>query len=465
MAKGTNHPSVAISKNKNSRSLATDVFPAGDNKLNMGMLFRFVKYEVNYGQGTKAIQTRNITGGHVALPLPDGLSDKLDVNYDITDLGSAAFAANAGKDTVNAFKNEGAISALGTLGSAAAGATEYLARSALNAVGSTGAIASLETGNVPNPFTTAVFKNVTLKTHTLNWTLTPETPEDSMAIKKIVNLFRMHALPGVTPGKPFLTMPNEVQVVFFGTNALYGFGRCVITNVTVNYNPRSGPAFYKNVGQGLISAPQQVELQVQLNEVEALTKASFDPTVGGDGSTAVSQSLGSTTTSPQQAERPGNKLVNQNEKQDTQHQAAVAAATTESEVQDETDKFLAGADTTTNINNPAKTFAAGSASESSGEGSEQVTPATTAQSSNTAVRQTSFKGTINGPFQAVYATEIQAEQKRLGDDPSLPANKRPSPAKRRIIEAQAKQNIGAKLINGTLAPRGNVTVSNVEPGG
>lgn len=464
MAKGSNHPSIAISKNKNSRSLATDVFPAGDNKLNMGMIFRFVKYEVNYGQGTKAIQTKNITGGHVALPLPDGLSDKLDVNYDITDLGAAAFAANAGKGAVDTFKNEGAVAALGSLGSSALEGAGYLARSALNAAGGAGAVASLEAGNVPNPFTTAVFKNVTLKTHTLNWTLTPETPEDSMAIKKIINLFRMHALPGVTAGKPFLTMPNEVQVVFFGTNALYGFGRCVITNVTVNYNPRSGPAFYKNVGQGLISAPQQVELQVQLNEVEALTKASFDPTVGGDGSTAVVQSLGSATSSPPQAERPGNKLVNQNEKQDTQHQAAVAAAT-EPEVEDETDKFLAGANTTTNINDPVKTYAPGGTSESSGEGSDQRTPATTAQSSNTAVRETSVKGTINGPYQAVYASEIQAEQKRLGDDPSLPANKRPSPTKRNIIAAQAKNNIAAQLIKGTLAPRGGVTVSDVGPGG
>jgi Tail-tube assembly protein len=311
-----NHPAAVIGATKNSRSLAGLVFPAGDNKLNMGMLFKFVKYSITFGSGVKAAQATNLTNAHIALPLPEGLQDTLNINYDVVDMGVVSAGLQSGEAVGNDLKNKGAIEGLKTFGKRAAGDTEYLARTAINQLGAVGSGLNAASGNVPNPFTTTVFKNVDLRKHTLTWKLTPETPEDSIAIKNIINLFKWEALPGGGAGSPFLTMPNEVMVDFFGTNALYGFGRCVITGVTVNYNPTNVPAFYKNIGQGLISAPQQVELQVQLSEVEQLTGGVFAATKdygGQGGATQTVQSTGDASSeSLPQDQRPGNRLVNEN---------------------------------------------------------------------------------------------------------------------------------------------------------
>lgn len=309
-----NHPGTVIRANQNSRSLAGLAFPAGENKLNMGMLFKFVKYSITFGSGVKASVAKNLTSAHIALPLPEGLQDVLNINYDVVDMGVVSAGLQTGEAVGKDLKNQGAVEALKTLGGRAPGDTEYLARTALNQLGAVGSGINIASGNVPNPFTTAVFKNVDLRRHTLTWKLTPETPEDSMAIKKIVNLFKWAALPTGGEGSAFLGMPNEVMVDFFGTNALYGFGRCVITGVTVNYNPTNVPAFYKNIGQGLISAPQQVELQVQLSEVEQLSGGVFarDKDYGGNESTASVQSVGGGQESIPLPQRPGNQLVSEN---------------------------------------------------------------------------------------------------------------------------------------------------------
>lgn len=287
-------------------------FPAAPDKLGMGMLFRFSAFSYQFGPGgkNKIVDAKDLTKAHIALPLPENLVDSLGINYETTDLGTAAVGFQTGAKTATALKDflssqESSAEGKDTTGatSGAAGTAEYVVRSLAQVSGSVSGMLNLASGNVPNPFQTAIFKNVEIRQHNFTFRLVPETPEDSVMIAKIITEFKYRALP--TSSGYFLTMPDEVDVAFFGTNALYGFARCVIKRVQVNYAPQNVPAFFKDSPDNkLVGAPQAVELQVELSEIEQLTRDSY-------ASEYVDRDATAMAAAEPRVDQPGNKL-NQN---------------------------------------------------------------------------------------------------------------------------------------------------------
>jgi hypothetical protein len=299
-----NHASQVLSQPKGGTKLAELVFPTGSGKLGMGMVFKFKEYEISFGgSGTKSVSAKNITDAHIALPLPENLQETLNLNYDTVDLGAVAAGIKTGEAVSGAMAEGGVGSAMSALGGQLPGDAEFLARTLAQISGSVGGALNIAAGNVPNPFTTAVFKNVELRRHNFNFRLVPETPEDSQVIQSIINKFKSESLPRRDKGN-FLKMPKEVEIEFFGTNALFGFGRCVVQGITVNYSPSNQPAFFKNDG-GLVGAPQAVELQIQLSEVEQLLGDTFD---GYGGSDRSGRSSPQGDESPSTGQRQGNQL-------------------------------------------------------------------------------------------------------------------------------------------------------------
>jgi len=317
----TNNPNVVLNdvnragRGSGSRSRAGEAllhFPAASDKLGMGMLFAFKKFSYG-GPGSKAKIATDVTQAHIALPLPENLVDSIGINYETTDLGVAGLAFQAGAKTGKALKDfmsqqETAAEGKDAGGPGVSGTAEYVLRSMAQVSGALGGMLNLASGNVPNPFQTAIFKNVEIRQHNFTFRLVPETPEDSVMIAKIISEFKFHALPGGTAGSAFLAMPDEVDVMFFGTNALYGFARCVVKRVQVNYAPQNVPSFFKNTQEStLIGAPQAVELQIELSEIEQLTKASYEEEFKSLSSLSATQSPEGAETVPT-AEQPGNKL-------------------------------------------------------------------------------------------------------------------------------------------------------------
>lgn len=318
VAPRTNNPNVVLNqagRGSGIRSRASEAllhFPAAPDKLGMGMLLAFKKFSYG-GPGSKSKIATDVTQAHIALPLPENLVDSIGINYETTDLGVAGLAFQAGAKTGKALKDfmsqqETNAEGKDAGGPGVSGTAEYVLRSMAQVSGALGGMLNLASGNVPNPFQTAIFKNVEIRQHNFTFRLTPETPEDSVMIAKIISELKFHALPGGTGGDAFLTMPDEVDVMFFGTNALYGFARCVIKRVQVNYAPQNVPSFFKNVQESnLIGAPQAVELQIELSEIEQLTKASYQSefdslnNLSGPQSPEGAESIPST-------EQPGNKL-------------------------------------------------------------------------------------------------------------------------------------------------------------
>lgn len=272
MARQDNSPGKVLTGKGDS--LAELVFPAGD-KLNMGMVFKFVQFKAAFGDGStvKSVVAKNLTQAHIALPLPENIQDTLNLNYETTDLGAVAAGVKTGQAVSGALANGNITDAMSTLAGRLPGDATFLARTLAQLSGPVAGALNISQGNVPNPFTTAIFKSVELRRHNFNFRLVPETPEDSVVIRDIVNRFKLESLPKRQGN--FLKMPSEVEIEFFGTNALFGMSRCVIQGITVNYNPSNQPAFFKNSGSGLFGAPQAVELQLQISEIEQLTGERF----------------------------------------------------------------------------------------------------------------------------------------------------------------------------------------------
>lgn len=316
----SNNPNIVLGADRAGRgsgsrgrgSEALLHFPAAPEKLGMGMLFAFKKFSYG-GPGGKSTIATDVTQAHIALPLPENLVDSIGINYETTDLGLAAEGFKQGKKTGEAIKSflstqetqaEGKDSGSVTPG----GTAEYVIRSLAQVSSSVSGLLNLNAGNVPNPFQTAIFKNVEIRQHNFTFRLTPETPEDSVMIAKIISELKFHALPGGSASSTFLSMPDEVDVLFFGTNALYGFARCVIKRIQVNYAPQNVPSFFKNTAESkLVGAPQAVELQIELSEIEQLTRSSYQAEFNNMDNLSGPQSPEGAESVPN-AEQPGNKL-------------------------------------------------------------------------------------------------------------------------------------------------------------
>lgn len=283
-------------------------FPAADSKLNMGILFNFIKFNYDFSTltGSKQRITTSTTSAHIALPLPENIREALEINYETTDLGIAKLGATAGAKTADALKEfmgnvNNADSQAGASAAAAkagiASGAEYLLRSAAQLSGPVAGVLNLGAGNVPNPFSTNIFKNVGIRQHELSFKLFPETPEDSAAIRDIIAEFKYRALPGRDTTGTFLEMPEELQVVFFGSTGLYGFARCVLRNITVDYTPSGAPSFFApRQGASVINAPQGVIINLSLSEIEQLTKQAFE---GFAGNADINNNIQSNEPAPQ----------------------------------------------------------------------------------------------------------------------------------------------------------------------
>jgi hypothetical protein len=266
---------IAASQQTTSPTNAALKFPTNET-LNYGMAFSFVKYQYDIS-GTNAQFTNNIQGSQIFLPMPTSINNQVQTNYDMTQLGIAGVLYAKGQQAGSAVgdmltgKSMVQGSASDVLKQAAGVAVDtsaYVARKFISGLSAeTGASIDLSRGTVPNPYTVATFQNMTPRTHSLTFRLVPTSQQDSQAIQQIIRNFEYHSLPGKSG--LFLTYPDQLEVAFFGTQYLFQFARCVITNVQSNYSAFGSPAFMVD------TAPAAVELTLSLQEIEQLTQESY----------------------------------------------------------------------------------------------------------------------------------------------------------------------------------------------
>jgi hypothetical protein len=251
---GGNSKESAKTTTENTTDLTKDQLAEQSAKgLQEGLLGKLEQFTA------KLISKESIkSSAYICLPLPTQIPrDQLSVSYSVEDLGAFAGSYALGQEASDRMEDDGALSGTG----AAAGT--YILRSLLQGIAPKG-VATAFFGDVPNPFSATIFENVDPRTFTFDWVFQPKTQEESIKLREIINQLRYYALP--EPNGLILELPHEFNLAFQGTEFLYAFSRCVLSNIEVSHAPNGFNVFTT------IDAPQSVALSLTFKEIFPLNK-------------------------------------------------------------------------------------------------------------------------------------------------------------------------------------------------
>lgn len=244
----------------------------------------------------------------IFLPLPLQLSTAYNQSYDSGGIGApgAALAGLAPKvesaitsmvsniqnggnkrdavqgATKNAFDSVGGIGGLLKEGGAAlaAGVIKSAAESLPGGKGALGGI-----GISVNPYLAMIYSSPELRQHQFSWKLVAKDYTESLAIYKIITLFKYYSAPDVSSklgalSKHLLEYPQQFDVDFHHDEYLYNIGPSVLTAMSVNYHPDGVLYHFKESntrpdgtgGTKTEKLPVAVELSITLQETSIITK-------------------------------------------------------------------------------------------------------------------------------------------------------------------------------------------------
>lgn len=199
----------------------------------------FGQYNFTMAGGAGALSL----GGSILLPIPKKLNDNEVIIWEEW----------SGRDTLGQAGATAITTLAGSMGSVAGGLVAGVAMSSAP-------LASIVTGKQVNPFQYMMFSRPGFKEHTLQWSLSPNSPQESETLKSIIKRCKKAALP--TPeGFALMKYPEIALVKFHPNNYLYTLKPCAIISVQVDYTG-AGPSFFKT------GAPTVVGLTLQLKEIQ-----------------------------------------------------------------------------------------------------------------------------------------------------------------------------------------------------
>jgi len=245
---------------------------------------------------------------HVVLPLPTNLMDITSVLYGTADLGAVGDIINGGLGNVNGFAAGGAATLLRQSGALSSAAINSLApnmvrskmnritNSVLRMVGSefssdkiTSALQQ-SLGVSPNPNPSVMFQGPHLREFQFSWTFSAKNQAESNAIKKLIKTLKTKALPrNFFKGEvSILEYPDICQLNFYpwdgeltqqnewgwSQDSIIRIKKCVMSNVSVQYNPSNVPAFFVS------EDPVVVRIDIAFKEIEYILSNDWGGEVG-----------------------------------------------------------------------------------------------------------------------------------------------------------------------------------------
>lgn len=123
-------------------------------------------------------------------------------------------------------------------------------------------------GAAPNEFLTMLFKGPSYKEFTLQFLISPHTPQQSIVFRKMVTDFKNAMAPSLTGGNLLFTYPNVFKITFNSTSGgvkpfLYEFKPAVLKSFSVDYAPANVPSFYAGTDE-----PESFVLNMDFQEIE-----------------------------------------------------------------------------------------------------------------------------------------------------------------------------------------------------
>lgn len=262
-----------IEHRRDGRTLSNFSFP--EDLGTHAIILNFTKY----GYGGQSAQFNQLLTASIALPIPNNLSESFNMRVNAQELGSTGAAV---RDIVSS-AGDGSLtteSAFKDIAGAFAGGAGRKAAAAFDAVAGTNAAKGLEigVGSVMNPRIALSFDGMDLKSHTLSWTLAPQSENESDILSRIIKKIKRSILPSYTSNesKVLLNYPHVVDIFFLGVSGehMYYFKRAMIGQFEVNYTGSGGGAFLEG------GKPAVVTMTMTMTELDIHTAEDY--TTNGD---------------------------------------------------------------------------------------------------------------------------------------------------------------------------------------
>ena len=137
--------------------------------------------------------------------------------------------------------------------------------------GDLGASLDLASAKVANPYKEQLFSNMGFRQFAFNYKFTPRNNTEYQQVRRIIDLFKYHMHPEVSPSKLFLEYPSEFNIEYYYKGELNDhlskISSCALTDVKVTYGNQD--AF--TTVQGQKGVPAEINMQLAFTELETLT--------------------------------------------------------------------------------------------------------------------------------------------------------------------------------------------------
>jgi hypothetical protein len=216
----------------------------------------------------QGIMPRRESVGDILMYLPMAVSESYKTSWSGKEVGFVGNAVlNSGAAWEDLTENAGSYVKEG-VGKAAGGVLGNDSITAINL--KTGKVTG-QTGGAAlavNPHVEFFFENVTPRTFSFDFKLSPRNPDESEVIQKIIRSFKFHAAPkaqGSEAGR-YWEYPQVFQIEYWNSDRTNKIGDCALTDVDVTYSGTGdNHTFYD--GQPIL-----VELKLSFQELDIITK-------------------------------------------------------------------------------------------------------------------------------------------------------------------------------------------------
>lgn len=137
--------------------------------------------------------------------------------------------------------------------------------------GELGASIDLASSKVANPYKEQLFSNMGFRQFAFNYKFNPRNKQEYSNVQRIIQLFKYHMHPEVSPSKLFLEYPSEFEIEYHYKGKenphVSKISSCALTDVKITYGNQD--AFTTIKGEN--GAPAEINMQLAFTELETLT--------------------------------------------------------------------------------------------------------------------------------------------------------------------------------------------------
>ncbi len=204
----------------------------------------------------------------IQLHVPQSIISQYQADWNDTELGMAGILANkrfdqAGLSDVSEAAGRGIIQA-------AAGLPK-----AIGVDADLGAAIEATSRKTTNPYKEQLFKSMGFRSFAFQYVFNPKNVEEYNDVRSIINVFKYHMHPEISPGQAFLIYPSEFNIEFYHATDggvkpnphLPKISDCALKDVKVTY----GPDGFFNTVAGTDGIPSEITMELNFTELETMT--------------------------------------------------------------------------------------------------------------------------------------------------------------------------------------------------